>query len=137
MENLKNLFDLVMKKKILLVYGVLILTIIVLAFLTFGPKTVIQKATGATAAQGAKIKAELEKLNLKCVKLSKSTSPFVEGMDPNWHAFDMIGNDNKKYILVLQRSNNSLTAVLDEKGSILAGLIDNGIAPGLFKNRGY
>ncbi|MDR1643304.1 MAG: hypothetical protein LBT59_26715 [Clostridiales bacterium] len=125
-------------KKIYFLYGVLILAILIMAFILYGPKSQIERVTGAARAQSWKIESALKELNLKCKKLSKSSSPFVVGMDPTWSAYDMVNKDGKKYLIILLEENKTLMAVLNADGIILDGVIDSGMVPGLFDgNKGY
>jgi len=111
-----------------------ILTLLILV--SCNSKTALQEVTGATNRQGKVIENWLSDANVTYEKVSISTNPLIEGMDENFTAYDLMSSDGITYVLILRKSDNDFTAVLDSEGKLLGGLVDNVVTPALFDN-GY
>lgn len=119
-----------MRRNIILV--VMLLTALMLASCT-SEKSELQQATGASRKQTKHIEHRLAALDITYTAVSVSSNPIIDGMDLNWHAFDLIAEDDITHVLILKKTNNAFTAVLDSEGRVIEGLIDNGITPALFE----
>ncbi len=100
-------------------------------------KSALQEATGASSKQTKYLENKLEQINITYETVAVSSNPIVDGMDINWLAYDLIANDGTSHVLILRKSDNDFTAVLDSDGRNLDGVIDNGVTPALFKNGEY
>lgn len=117
---------------------VAIMTILVLGLSACNSaNSMLQAATGATIKQSKSIERILADSNIVCQAIGASNSPFIEDMDTDWKAYDLVGEDGNTYLLLLRKADNDFTAVLDSNGELLAGLIDNIILPALFSERSH
>lgn len=76
----------------------------------------------------------LSAVDIECASIIDSSNPLVDGMDTNFKAFDLIGKDGNKYLLIMRKEDNDFTAVLDSNGKLLHGIIDNAVLPFYFAN---
>ena len=74
---------------------------------------------------------------IHCVKIVTSTQSIMEGLGADWQAFDLTDTNGNLYILILRKSDNDFTAILDSNGKILGGMMDNTVAPKLFQYGKY
>ena len=96
----------------------------------------LREATGATYLQSRAIASWIGTADIEYESITDSTNPLIEGMDANFKAFDLIGKDGNTYLLILRKEDNDFTAVLNSDGEVLHGIIDNGVLPAYFVERG-
>ena len=114
-----------MKKIIIfIVFAILILS-------SCAKKTPLQEFTGMKTEQATFIENILAEHNITYTKVAISSNPITNGMDEHWQAYDLIDEDNSSHVLILRKEDYDFTAVLDNEGRIIYGLIDNGIIPAL------
>lgn len=98
----------------------------------------LQKVTGATNKQMGIIEYWItEEGHITYERVSVSNNPALEGMDTNWKAFDLTDGNGNTYMLILRKLDNDFTALLDSKGRLICGSIDNGVTPALFEDGKY
>jgi len=77
----------------------------------------------------------LARNNITYETVAISTNPLMAGMDEHWQAYDLTDENGKVYILILRKEDFDFTAVLENDGTLIEGLIDNGVTPLLFTDR--
>jgi hypothetical protein len=55
----------------------------------------------------------------------------------DWQAYDLFAEDGTTYVLILRKSDNDFSAVLDNEGRLISGLISNALIPALFEDGSY
>lgn len=101
------------------------------------PQSQLQKMTGATSGQAEQIERLLDMNGVSYQTIADSVNPITAGMDTNYQAYDLFAEDGSSYVLILRTSDHDFTAVLDDEGNIIWGLIDNDITPALFTIGGW
>ncbi len=100
-------------------------------------KTKLQEVTGANAEVAEYVDDVLIEKNIEYEMVEVSENPITEGMDENWQAYDLITEDDTTYVLVLTKLGDNYAALLDGRGELLDGMVDNGVTPALFDEEGY
>lgn len=106
-----------------------VLMVIMVVLTSCGQKSAIQQATKATAEQGREIENSFEQQDIEYETIKSSNDSILEGMDEGWEAYDITDRSGNKYILILQTSDKSLTALLDADYRLVSGILDNGVLP--------
>ena len=99
--------------------------------------TPLQEATGSTGKKLEYIEELLDKYNVAYKTVVPSSNPIIDGMDTNWVAYDLIDESGDSYVLILRKSDQDFTAILNSNGLLLEGMIDSGVTPALFINGNY
>lgn len=119
------------------IYIFVVLLIVMMVTSCTSKKSVLQEATGASSKQTKYIEKRLEEDKISYSTVVISSNSVLDGMDTDWHAFDLVDEDGTTHILILRKSDNDFTAVLDSNGRNIDGLIDSGLIPALFENGEY
>lgn len=115
-----------MKRRIIFALAIMML---LMTYMDYNSTLIIREATGATYTQGNLIKSWLGAKDIECLSITDSTSPFIKGMSSDLKAFDIIGKDQKTYLLILENESNKFIAVLDSNGELLHGIIEGNMLP--------
>lgn len=108
---------------------ILVFMVIMVVLSSCGQKSAIQQATKATAEQGREIENSFEQQDIEYETIKSSNDSILEGMGEGWEAYDITDRSGNKYILILQTSDKSLTAILDADYRLVNGILDNGVLP--------
>jgi len=139
-ERVKNVLNFKKYSRIIIIVAVILVTVLSAGFAvnrTADDQSQLQKITGATDEQAEQIESQLTDCGVSYQTITYSTNPITEGMDTDWQAYDLSTEDGASYVLILRKSDNDFTAVLDSEGRLISGLIDNGVTPALYINGEY
>lgn len=95
----------------------------------------IKEATNASTEQGRSIQNELAEVGINIESIGLSSNTFIEGMDENWEAYDIISKEGNTFLLILRKDDKDFTAILDSENNLIAGIVDGGVLPQYFKEK--
>lgn len=139
-ERVKNVLNFKKHSRTIIIAAVVLVAALTVGFAvsrTEGTQPQLQKITGATDEQAEQIKTQLAECGVSYQTIDYSVNPITEGMGIDWQAYDLVTEDGFSYVLVLRKSDNDFTAVLDNKGRLISGEIDSGVTPALYINGEY
>lgn len=127
-------------KKVLKV-SIISLLLVLIVYLIWDKSfsTVFQTTLGINKQQSREIEKLLEReLSFECKELEyifvNKNTPRLMGMGESYDAYSAKNQEGKEYILIINREQGVLSAVLDYNYRIAYGLIDNGMLPAYFEN---
>lgn len=103
----------------------------------FQSVSMLQKATGDSSRQAQVIAKHLAESNITYSSISISNNPIVDGIHIGWKAYDLFTDDGTSYVLILRKSDNDFTSVLDSDGLVISGMVDNVVTPALYVDGKY
>jgi beta-lactamase regulating signal transducer with metallopeptidase domain len=139
-ERVKNVLNFKKHSRIVIIAAVILVTVLSVGFAanrTGDAQSQLQKITGATQEQAKQIELRLADCGVSYQTLAYSSNPITAGMHTDWQAYDLLTEDGSSYVLILRKSDNDFTAVLDNDGRLISGMIDNGVTPALYSNGEY
>lgn len=101
-------------------------------------KTQLQEVTNTSKTQSKFIEKVLEEqISVKCDFIEKAdmSISILENMSYDCEAYNVVSEDGKKFILILNSKNKDVLCILDEYNDLAFGLVDNGILPKYFENK--
>jgi len=139
-ERVKNVLNFKKHSRIIIIAAVMLVAVLSVGFAvnrTGDAQSQLQKITGATDEQAEHIESHLAECGVSYQTIAYSVNPIAEGMDTDWQAYDLVTEDGSSYVLILRKSDNDFTAILDSEGRLISGLIDNGVLPALYEDGVY
>ncbi|MGE4484109.1 MAG: M56 family metallopeptidase [Oscillospiraceae bacterium] len=139
-ERVKNVLNFKKHSRIIIIAAVILVAVLSVGFAvnrTGDAQSQLQKITGATNEQAEQLELRLAECGVSYQTIAYSVNPITEGMGTDWQAYDLVTEDGFSYVLILRKSDNDFTAVLDNKGRIISGNIDSAVTPALYINGEY
>ena len=134
-ERVKNVLNFKKHSRVIIVTAVALAAVLSLGFAVdriSDAQSLLQEITGATHEQAKQIESHLAEYGVSYQAIAHSINPITVGMDTDWQAYDLFTENGSAYVLILRKSDNDFTAVLDDEGRLISGLIDNVVTPALF-----
>lgn len=134
-ERVRNVLNFKKHSRIIMIAAVIFVVVLSVGFAvnrTGDAQSQLQKITGATDEQAERVAYHLAECGVSYQTIAYSINPITEGMDTDWQAYDLLTEDGSSYVLILRKSDNDFTAVLDNEGRLISGIIDNGVTPALY-----
>jgi len=139
-ERVKNVLNFKKHSRVIIIAAVILVAVLSVGFAvnrTGDAQSQLQKITGATHEQAERVEFYLAECGISYQTIANSINPITEGMDTDWQAYDLLTEDGFSYVLILRKSDNDFTAILDHEGRLISGIIDNRVTPALYINGEY